>query len=193
MTAVIMFLFLLFLIGAAVAWFGLILYNGLVAVKHAVDQAYANIDVLLKQRHDELPKLIDTVRSYMVYERDLLERITKLRAQTASAATPDARLQAEAQLSGTLGRLFAVAENYPDLKANQNFLQLQSRVSALEEQIAHRREFYNEAVNINNVRLEQMPGALLAPVAGLRRRDLFQAAAEERADVVIGDALKMPA
>ena len=193
MTAFIMFVFLLFLIGAAVAWFGLILYNGLVAVKHAVDQAYANIDVLLKQRHDELPKLIDTVRSYMVYERDLLERIVKLRTQAAAATTPDARLQAEAQLSGSLGRLLAVAENYPDLKANQNFLQLQTRISQLEEQIAHRREFYNEAVNINNVRMEQMPGALLAPAAGLRRRELFQASSDERADVAIGDALKIPA
>jgi LemA protein len=90
-----------------------------------------------------------------------------------------------------LSRLFAVAENYPDLKANQNFLQLQSRVSALEEQIAHRREFYNEAVNINNVRMEQMPGALLAGTAGLVRRALFEASAEDRADVDIGQALKL--
>jgi LemA protein len=193
MAAVMMFLFLLLLIGCAIVWYGLILFNGLVQVKHAVDQAFANIDVLLKQRHDELPKLIDTVRSYMVYERDLLDRITKLRVQAASAPNDTERLQAEARLSGSLGRLFAVAENYPDLKANQNFLQLQTRVSALEEQIAHRREFYNEAVNINNVRMEQMPGALLAPAAGLRRRDLFQTSIEERADVPIGDALKLPA
>ena len=186
-------MFLMLMIGVAVVAYGLILYNGLVQVKHSVDQAFANIDVLLKQRHDELPKLIDSVRGYMVYERDLLERITKLRAQAAAAPSDGERLQAEAQLSGSLGRLFAVAENYPDLKANQNFLQLQSRVSALEEQIAHRREFYNEAVNINNVRMEQMPGALLAPHAGLRRRELFQANAEERADVSIGDALKLPA
>ena len=193
MAAVITLMFLMLLIAVAVAGYGLILYNGLVQVKHAVDQAYANIDVLLKQRHDELPKLIDSVRGYMVYERDLLDRITKLRAQAAAAPNDHERLQAEARLSGSLGRLFAVAENYPDLKANQNFLQLQSRVSALEEQIAHRREFYNESVNINNVRMEQMPGALLAPTAGLRRRDLFQASNDERADVSIGDALKIPA
>jgi LemA protein len=187
------FLVFVLLIAIGLGLYGVVLYNGLIQVKHSVDQAFANIDVLLKQRRDELPKLIDSVRSYMVYERDLLDRITQLRVKTGAASTGEAeRLQAEGQLSAGLSRLFAVAENYPDLKANQNFMQLQGRISALEEQIAHRREFYNEAVNINNVRMEQLPGSLLAGAAGLRRHALFEASAEERADVSIGDALRIP-
>jgi LemA protein len=186
------FLVFLLLVGLGLAMYAVVLYNGLIHVKHGVDQAFANVDVLLKQRRDELPKLLDTVRSYMVHERDLLERITQLRSRADGAANERERLQVEGQLSAGLGRLFAVAENYPELKSNQNFMQLQSRISALEEQIAHRREFYNEAVNLNNVRMEQMPGALLAGTAGLVRRALFEATADERADVHIGDALRVP-
>jgi LemA protein len=191
MAALTTFLVFLMLVGLGLAMYGVVLYNGLVQVKHNVDQATANIDVLLKQRRDELPKLVDSVRGYMVHERELLERLTQLRAQAGSAATEGQRLQAEGQLSAGLMRLFAVAENYPDLKANQNFLQLQQRISGLEEQIAHRREFYNEAVNINNVRMEQMPGALLAGTAGLQRRTPFEASAQDRADVDIGQALML--
>lgn len=191
MAALTTFLVFLLLVGLGLAMYGVVLYNGLVQVKHNVDQAFANIDVLLKQRRDELPKLVDSVRGYLVHERELLERITTLRVKAGGAVTEAERLQAEGQLSAGLTRLFAVAENYPQLKANQNFLQLQQRISALEEQIAHRREFYNEAVNINNVRMEQMPGALLAPTAGLQRRALFEASAPDRADVDIGQALKL--
>jgi LemA protein len=191
MAAFATFLVFLLLVGLGLAMYGVLLYNGLVQVKHNVDQAFANIDVLLKQRRDELPKLVDSVRGYMVHERELLERITQLRAQAGVASGDAERLRTEGQLSGALGRLFAVSENYPDLKANQNFLQLQSRISALEEQIAHRREFYNEAVNINNVRMEQMPGALLAGTAGLVRRALFEASDQDRADIDIGRALKL--
>lgn len=192
MAALTTFLVFVLLVGLGLGLYAMVLYNGLIQVKHNVEQAFANIDVLLKQRRDELPKLIDTVRSYMVYERDLLERITQLRARANGAPTEGERLQAEGQLSAGLGRLFAVAENYPELKANQSYLQLQGRVSALEEQIAHRREFYNEAVNINNVRMEQLPDRALAALAGLVRRALFEASADERADVVIGDALRVP-
>jgi LemA protein len=190
--ALTLFIVFLLLVGVALIIYGIILYNSLVQAKHNVDQAFANIDVLLKQRRDELPKLIDTVRGYMMHERDLLERLTELRARATGAATEGERLQAEGQLSAGLGRLFAVAENYPDLKANQNFLKLQERISAIEEQIAHRREFYNEAVNINNVRMEQVPDRFLAGMAGLIRRALFEATPEDRADIVIGDAFKLP-
>lgn len=182
---------LLLLAAIAIVIFGIIIYNGLIQVKHSVDQAWANIDVLLKQRHDELPKLLDTVKAYMVYERDLMNRLTELRAQTGRGGSDPATLAAEGALSAGLGRLFAVAENYPELKANQNFLQLQSRISGLEEQIAHRREFYNEAVNINNVRREQVPDVLLAGVAGVTRRALFEATPQEKADVSIAGALKI--
>jgi LemA protein len=187
----ILFLFVVILAAIALVVMGFTLFNSLVQVRHGVDQAWANVDVLLRQRHDELPKLLDTVRSYMVYERDLLDRITTLRSEAAAVTNQGERLAAEGRLSQGVGRLFAVAEGYPELKANQSFLALQSRISALEEQIAHRREFYNEAVNINNVRLEQMPDRLLAGLAGVTPRALFAATAEERADVRIGDSLRI--
>ncbi len=170
-------------IGAAVAYF-IMLYNSLVQVKNNVDQAWSNIDVLLKQRADELGKLIDSVKAYLGYERDLLTRLTTLRTQVTRGGGPDERrLAAERELGKGLGQLFAVAENYPDLKSSTNFLELQHRITGLEEQIAHRREFYNDAVNINNVRTEQFPDRLLVQAAGLQRRPLFQVSEEDRADV----------
>ncbi len=175
----------------AVAGYFVTLYNSLVQVKNNVDQAWSNIDVLLKQRADELGKLIDAVKTYLGYERDLLTRLTTLRAQVSRGGGPDeARLAAERELGTGLGRLFAVAENYPDLKSSGNFLEMQRRITGLEEQIAHRREFYNDAVNINNVRMEQMPDRLLVGVAGMQRRPLFQATAEDRADVDVDARFK---
>jgi LemA protein len=166
------------------------LYNGLVQVKHQVDQAWANIDVLLKQRHDELPKLIDAVRGYVTHERGLLEDITSLRAQAQSGGSSHERVAAEEALSLGVTKLLAVAENYPALRASEVFIDLQRRISALEEQIAHRREFYNDAVNINNVRLEEFPDLLLTGLAGLSRKPLFEAQAVERADVDVAAALR---
>lgn len=182
---------LLLLAAIATVIVGILIYNGLIQVKHNVDQAWANIDVLLKQRHDELPKLLETVKSYMIYERDLMNRLTELRAQTGRGGSDPATLAAENALSAGLGRLFAVAENYPELKANQNFLQLQSRISAIEEQIAHRREFYNEAVNINNVRMEQIPDRFLSGMARLTPRALFEATPQEKSDVRIAEGLRL--
>jgi LemA protein len=177
-------------IGAAVAYF-VMLYNSLVQVKNNVDQAWSNIDVLLKQRADELGKLIDSVKAYLGYERDLLTRLTTLRTQVTRGGGPDeTRLAAERELGKGLGQLFAVAENYPDLKSSTNFLELQHRITGLEEQIAHRREFYNDAVNINNVRTEQFPDRLLVQAAGLQRRPLFQVSEEDRADVDVDARLK---
>ena len=168
----------------AVMGYFVMVYNSLVQVKNNVDQAWSNIDVLLKQRADELGKLIDAVKTYLGYERDLLTRLTTLRAQVGRGGGPDeARVAAERELGAGVGRLLAVAENYPDLKSSSNFLELQRRMTGLEEQIAHRREFYNDAVTINNVRMEQMPDRLLVGLAGIERRPLFQAAAEDRADV----------
>jgi LemA protein len=184
----IVFVFLVAIV-AVVAYVAMI-YNALVQVKNNVDQAWANIDVLLKQRSDELGKLIDSVKAYLGYERDLLTRLTALRSQAAQGGTGEARLAAEREIGTHLGRLFAVAESYPELKSSTNFLALQQRITGLEEQIAHRREFYNDAVNINNVRMEQFPGRLFAPLAGLQRRALFEASAEERADVDVGGRLK---
>lgn len=179
---------LLVIVGLVV--YGISIYNGLVAVKHQVEQAWSNIDVLLRQRHDELPKLIDVVKGYGAYERDVLEKVTMLRARQ-SGASPDAtRLAAEDELSVAVSRILATAEAYPDLKASATYLELQQRISRLEEQIAHRREFYNAAVNLNNVRTEQLPDMLLAPMAGLTRKPLFVATAEQTADIDVGGRLR---
>jgi LemA protein len=181
----------LLLAGFGVIVYGVSIYNGLVGVKNQVEQAWANIDVLLRQRHDELPKLIDVAKGYGAYERDLLEKVTRLRAHTATGREPDAsRLAAEDEVSVAVSRLLVTAEAYPDLKASTTYLELQHRIGALEEQIAHRREYYNDAVNLNNVRTEQFPDMMLASMAGLHRAPLFAATAEEAADIDVGGRLK---
>jgi len=191
MVATVVVLLIVVLVVIGIVGYVVSLYNSLVQVKNNVDQSWANIDVVLKQRADELGKLIDSVKAYMGYERDLLTRLTTLRAQVAGGGGPsESRLDAEREIGTTISRLLVVSENYPDLKSSGNFLELQHRISGLEEQIAHRREFYNDSVNINNVRMEQFPDALLAPMAGLQRRPLFQATADERADVDVGARLK---
>jgi len=189
MVTTILVLFVFVMIVAALIAYAIAIYNGLVGVKHQVDQAWSNIDVLLKQRHDELPKLIDVVRGHAGYERDLIERITALRARTGSGGSDAQRLAAEDELSRGIGRLFATAEAYPDLKASTSYVELQRRISGLEEQIAHRREYYNAAVNLNNVRMEQFPDVLLIQRAGLVSRPLFAAVENERIDVNVGALL----
>ncbi|MBI4431413.1 MAG: LemA family protein [Candidatus Omnitrophica bacterium] len=163
----------------------LIVYNGLVQLKHDVEKAWANIDVLLKQRYDEIPKLIDVCKAYMKYERDLLERITKARTGFMQARDIDSKTNAENELAGAIGRLFAVAENYPDLKANNSFLQIQNRVSVLENQIADRREFFNDSVNAYNVRIHQVPDVFVASMLNYRSKPLLEIPAREREDVKI--------
>jgi len=189
MVTIVIILFALLLLAGAVAAYGVALYNGLVGVKHQIDQAWANIDVLLKQRHDELPKLIDVVKAHAGYEREVLDRLTALRTRAGRGAPDAQRLAAEGALSSGIGRLLATAEAYPELKASASYLELQRRISALEEQIAHRREYYNAAVNLNNVRMEQFPDALLVSLAGLVRRPLFAAESAERGDVDVGALL----
>lgn len=183
-------LLVLALVAIAIAVQGVALYNGLVQVKHQVDQAWANIDVLLKQRHDELPKLVDAVKAYATHERGLLEDVTAMRVRAQTSDSAQARVAAEEALSQGVSKLLAVAENYPALRASELFIDLQRRISALEEQIAHRREFYNAAVNINNVRLEEFPDLLLTGLAGLTHKPLFEAQGAERTDVDIGAAFR---
>ncbi len=168
--------------------YGVSLYNGLVACKHAVAKAWANIDVLLKQRHDELPKLVEVCKQHKAFEQETLQRVIEARAQVHSAREAEniGELgRAEGALRGGLGRLFAVAEAYPELKSNEHFLQLQQRISSLENGIADRRELYNEAVNINNVKVEQFPDALLANMFHFGTLPLLEFAAEEKVDVDI--------
>lgn len=145
--------------------YGIVIYNRLVNLKHNASMAWANIDVLLKQRHDELPKLVETCKQYMRYERDTLEAVMRARQAVSDAQQRGdvARLgAAETQMRLGLGQLFAVAEAYPELRANDNFRHLETRITGLEDAIADRREFYNDSVNLNNVRIEQFPDLLIA-------------------------------
>jgi LemA protein len=162
------------------------LYNGLVTVKNNVALAWANIDVLLKQRHDELPKLVEACKAYRDFERDTLVRVTEARARVGQAreARDIAALgPAEAALRAGVARVFAVAERYPELKANENFMQLQGRITGLENAIADRREFYNDSVNVNNIRIEQFPDAIVARAFGFREARLLEFSPQETADV----------
>lgn len=164
-------------------------YNGLVTLRESVRQAWANIDVLLKQRHDELPKLVETCRQYMHYEQATLQKVMQARAAVGSAhdrGDLQALSAAENQLRGTIGQLYAVAENYPQLKADQTFQQLQGRISSLEAGIADRREYYNEEVRLNNTRIAQFPAVLIAQQFGFEPAQLLKIDAEEARDVDVG-------
>ncbi|MFN3919752.1 MAG: LemA family protein [Methylohalobius sp.] len=173
-------------VGFVLLVYGAVIYNRLVALKHAVSQSWSNIGVLLKQRHEELPKLVEVCKRYMKFEQDTLERVMRARSQVFQASEQGdlARLgQAEEQLRQGLLKLFAVAENYPELTTNQTFRHLQTRITQLEEAIADRREFYNAAVNQNNVRIEQFPDILLANWFNFRPFELLEFSSEEKRDV----------
>ena len=176
---------ILVIVGVVLLW-TIMVYNNLGTIKHAVSKAWSNIDVLLKQRHDELPKLVETCKQYMKFEQDTLTRVMEARSGVFTARERQdvgALGQAEGTLRATLGNLFALAEAYPDLKSNQTFQQLQNRISGLENAIADRREFYNESVNINNVRIEQFPDNLVASAFNFKSAVLLEFQAEEKTDV----------
>ena len=150
-------------------------YNAVVALRQRIDKAWANIDVVLKQRHDQLPNLVAAVRGLMAYERDVLTRVTEARAAYApTAAIPDQAATSEAT-SAAVRSLFAVVERYPDVKAGTNVQDLQDEIERLEAMIAARRELYNDQVYRYNTRISQFPGALLAPMFGWRAREFFAA------------------
>lgn len=167
------------------AFYSIQIYNHLVRLKHNVTRNWSNIDVSLKQRHDELPKLVEVCRQYMAYEQETLERVVRARGAVADARGRGDLHDlgaAETELRAGLGHLFALAENYPDLKANESFRHLTQRISSLEETIADRRELYNESVNLHNVRIAQLPDLMVARMAGFRPFELLEFA-EAREDV----------
>ncbi|HEY1725170.1 MAG TPA: LemA family protein [Steroidobacteraceae bacterium] len=162
------------------------LYNGLVRVRADVKLAWSNIDVLLVQRHDELPKLVETCKQYLQYEQHTLERVMEARSAVASARASGSVAAVGAAESGMrsgLAGLFAVAERYPNLKADEAFRHLQQRITGLEQAIADRREIYNEAVNINNVRVVTFPDSLIATRYGFNESQLLKFEAAQKADV----------
>src|ERR1700719_1854148 len=175
-----------FFVVAGTLLYLIIIYNGLVRLRNGGNGAWANIDVLLKQRHDEILNLVETVKGYLQHERQTLVAVTQARAASISAASIGQKAQANLMLTGALRGLFAVAENYPQLKANENFLRLQNRISELEERIADRREFFNDDVNAYNTRIRQVPEVFLANLMALKPRELFTVSDEDRKLVEVG-------
>jgi LemA protein len=174
---------------AALIVYGVGIYNGLVGLRENIKVAWANIDVLLKQRHDELPKLIETCKRYMQFEQETLEKVMRARAtvnQAGASGNIAAVGAAEQQLRSGVMRLFAVAESYPELKSDQTFKQLQSRITSLEESIADRRELYNDQVNLNNIRVKVFPDVLIAQQCGFQPAQLLEFSQEEKRDVDTG-------
>ncbi|MCF7862378.1 LemA family protein [Candidatus Woesearchaeota archaeon] len=164
--------------GAALGLFAvgyvIYLFNNFIALKHLIEKSRANIDVLLKQRYDELPKLIQSVKGYVQHEAGVLQKLTQMRTKIMSSSL-SAKAEADNQISSALKSIFAVAENYPQLKANQNFIQLQERISSIESEISQRREFYNETVNNYNIWIESFPNSLVAGIFKAEKAGLFKA------------------
>lgn len=169
------------LIVVAVLALGLVaMYNGLITLKNRVDEAWSDIDVQLKRRYDLIPNLVNTVKGYATHEKELFEKVTAARTAAMGAQTPHDKEQAENMLSGTLKSLFAVSENYPDLKANQNFLELQRELTDTEDKIQASRRFYNGNVRDFNTKLQVFPTNILAGMLGFTAREFFAAEEAER-------------
>jgi len=158
-------------------------FNSLVQVRNNADKAFENIHVILMQRHDELLKLIDTCKGYMKHEDDMLTKLTKLRVGYDETPSADEKVNLENQINKQIAQLRHVWEGYPDLKASENFLQIQNRISALETSISDRREFFNDSVNIYNIQIERFPERLLAGSLSYHRRQFLDVPAEKTEDV----------
>lgn len=159
-------------IAVAVIW-AISIYNGLIAMRQRTNQAFADIDVQLKQRSDLIPNLVETVKGYAAHERGTLEAVVNARNAALAAPGVEQKVAAENMLSGALRQLFALSESYPDLKANQNFQQLQAEISDIENKLAASRRFYNNAVQEYNTGIEQFPAALFAGMFGFSHRTFF--------------------
>ncbi len=166
--------------------YSVVIYNNLVRLKHNVSQAWSNINVTLKQRHDELPKLVETCKQHMEFEQETLEKVVQARSRVATAQQRSdvaALGAAEQSLRLGLDNLFALAEAYPELRTSESFQQLRARISTLEDTIADRREFYNDSVNNHNVRIEQFPDIIIARLANIRAKVLLEFSDKETTDV----------
>lgn len=154
-------------------------YNGFIKAKNNVEEAFATMDVYLKKRFDLIPNLVETVKGYAAHESGTLAKVTEARTAVMNSATTADKLANETVLSGTLRSLFAVAENYPDLKANQNFLELQGQLQQTEDEIANARKYYNAVVKIFNTKCETFPSNIIAGMFHFTKRPMFEVAAEE--------------
>lgn len=174
----------LIILGVIVLWI-IAVYNGLIRLKNRVDEAWSDIDVQLKRRYDLIPNLISTVKGYAAHERDLFEKVTEARTRAMGAGSAHDKAEAENMLSGTLKSLFAVAENYPDLKANQNFLELQRELTDTEDKIQAARRFYNGNVRDFNTKIEIFPNNIFAGILNFTKREFFEANGEEKEPVKV--------
>ena len=162
------------------------IYNALVRMRNNISKSWANIDVILKQRSDELPKLVDSVKGYMKYEEGVLTKVTEARTKFLDAQTVQEKAKANNMITDALKSLFAVAENYPTLKANESFLQLQTRISGLENELADRREFYNDSVNEYNIKIDSFPDLIVARMMGYTQPEtMFEVDESDKKDVKI--------
>ncbi|MFW5885354.1 MAG: LemA family protein [Patescibacteria group bacterium] len=172
------------LLGFVLLWL-ILVYNGLVKLKNRVEEAWSDIDVQLKRRYDLIPNLINTVKGYAKHERETLEKVTEMRAKAMGAKDTKEQAEAENMLSETLKSLFAVSENYPDLKANQNFLELQKELSDTENKIQASRRFYNGNVRDFNTKIQTFPTNIIAGILGFTEREFFEAEGEEKENVEV--------
>jgi LemA protein len=149
-------------------------FNGLIRLQQRADEGFSDIDVQLKRRHDLIPNLVETVKGYASHERQTLENVTAARNAAVAATGPEAQARAENQLTGALRQLFAVAENYPDLKASQNFLELQNEITDTEDKIQAARRFYNMTVRDLNIKVQSFPSSVIANQRGIQKREFFE-------------------
>ena len=171
---------------AAVAFAVIGIYNSLVTLKNKVDEGWADIDTQLKRRYDLIPNMVETVKGYAKHEKSTFEEVTKARNMAMKATNPEEKAQAENMLTGALKTLFAVAENYPELKANQNFLDLQATLKEIEEHIQLSRRYYNATVRDFNTKIEVFPNNVIAPMFGFNKREYFEIERpEERENVKV--------
>jgi len=177
-------LYIILGLAAMVGLYVLTFYNGAIKLRNAIEEAFATMDVFMKKRYDLIPNLVETVKGYATHERETFEAITAARANTANASSTEERLQSEAGLQAALKSLFAVAESYPDLKANQNFLSLQSDLAMVEDEIASSRRYYNGVVKQFNNKILVFPGNMLAGTFGFSKQPMFEVAGEEERKTV---------
>jgi len=169
----------------ALAVWAIAIYNGLVALRNRFKNAYAQIDVQLKRRYDLIPNLVEVVKDYMQYEQEVLTKVTEARAAAVSAQGPAAQARAENALTGALRQLFAVVENYPQLKANENVMRLQEELTGTENRIAFARQFYNDSVMRFNTRLQTFPTNIVAGMLGFSAQEFFETDDAEREPVKV--------
>ena len=183
MNIVVIFVIALIIIGF-ISWF-LTVYNGLIQVKENIKKSWANIDVLLMQRSDEIPKLVKVLKSFVKHEKKMFDSIMEARSFYLGASSVSEKADADSEMSGALKSIFALSEAYPELRSNDNFLKLQDRISGLDNDIADRRELYNESVNNYNIRIQSLPDAFIANSMNLAAEEMFKVVEKKKKDVDI--------